>query len=157
MTRCDLIQLKINFKNNNLNYHNRILWDKNRNSVEDSKRLTFRMVFSSDQKWIRHFNTLWNFRTFYFSSDQLTFYSNSPNALLFSPFFFFSSRSDRQEIWNWGRSIRDKSRKLGETFSSTIELQRVSRRGLRGNCVSMINREIFNIWKLSYDHQWLIL
>lgn len=138
-----------------------ILKEKNNSryfSVEDSKRLTFRMVFRSDQKWIRHFNTLWNFRTFYFSSDQLTFYSNSPNTLLFSPFFFFfSSRSDRQEIWNWGRSIRDKSRKLGETFSSTIELQRVSRRGLRGNCVSMINWEIFNIWKLSYDHQWLIL
>lgn len=145
-----------------INLHGKLIFLKKKNnscyfSAEDSKRSTFRMVFRSDQKWIRHFNTLWNFRTFYFSSDQLTFYSNSPNTLLFSLSLFFFSPSrldggpDRQEIWNWGRSIRDKSRKLGETFSSTIELQRVSHGGLRGNCISMINCEIFNIWKLSYD------
>ena len=79
-----------------------------------------------------------------------------PSLFSLSLFFFFSPSRldggpDRQEIWNWGRSIRDKSRKLGETFSSTIELQRVSHGGLRGNCISMINCEIFNIWKLSYD------
>lgn len=138
MTRCDLIQLKINFKNNNLNYHNRILWDKNRNSVEDSKRLTFRMVFSSDQKWIRHFNTLWNFRTFYFSSDQLTFYSNSPNALLFSPFFFFFHR---------GRIAR-KFETEGEASAIKVEssVKRSLRRSNCNVCRAKVSEEIAFRW-----------